>query len=196
MTEAKISRRDQILQTLMQMLEEQSLSRITTAALAREVGVSEAALYRHFASKAKMFEGLIDFIEDTLFTRTKLIQQQELPALAQCQQMLTLLLTLVERNPGLCRLLTGEALLGEKERLGSRINQLFDKLETQMKQVLREAEMREGLRTSDTPSTCANLLMATAEGRIRQFSRSGFRNKPTAAWDDQWALLSAQLMRG
>ena len=113
MTEAKVSRREQILHTLMQMLEEQSLSRITTAALAREVGVSEAALYRHFASKAKMFEGLIDFIEDTLFTRTKLIQQQELTALQQCQQMLTLLLTLVERNPGLCRLLTGEALLGE-----------------------------------------------------------------------------------
>ena len=95
MTEAKISRREQILQTLMQMLQEQSLSRITTSALAREVGVSEAALYRHFASKAKIFEGLIDFIEDTLFARTKLIQQQELPALAQCQQMLTLLLTLV-----------------------------------------------------------------------------------------------------
>jgi len=151
MTEAKISRREQILQTLMQMLQEQSLSRITTAALAREVGVSEAALYRHFASKAKIFEGLIDFIEDTLFARTKLIQQQELPALAQCQQMLTLLLTLVERNPGLCRLLTGEALLGEKERLGNRINQLFDKLETQLKQTLRDAELKAGQRTSDTP---------------------------------------------
>ena len=195
MTEAKVSRREQILHTLMQMLEEQALSRITTAALAREVGVSEAALYRHFASKAKMFEGLIDFIEDTLFTRTKLIQQQELTALQQCQQMLTLLLTLVERNPGLCRLLTGEALLGEKERLGSRINQLFEKLEAQVKQVLREAELKEGLRTSDTPTTCANLLMAAAEGRIRQFSRTGFRHKPTVAWDDQWALLSAQLMR-
>ena len=195
MTEAKVSRREQILHTLMQMLEEQALSRITTAALAREVGVSEAALYRHFASKAKMFEGLIDYIEDTLFTRTKLIQQQELTALQQCQQMLTLLLTFVERNPGLCRLLTGEALLGEKERLGSRINQLFDKLEAQIKQVLREAELKEGLRTSDTPTICANLLMAAAEGRIRQFSRTGFRHKPTVAWDDQWAMLSSQLMR-
>lgn len=195
MTEAKISRREQILQTLMQMLQEQSLSRITTSALAREVGVSEAALYRHFASKAKIFEGLIDFIEDTLFARTKLIQQQELPALAQCQQMLTLLLTLVERNPGLCRLLTGEALLGEKERLGSRINQLFDKLETQLKQTLRDAELKAGERTADTPSTCANLLMAAAEGRIRQFSRSGFRHKPTHDWEDQWQLLSAQIMR-
>ncbi len=195
MTEAKVSRREQILHTLMQMLEEQSLSRITTAALAREVGVSEAALYRHFASKAKMFEGLIDFIEDTLFSRTKVIQQQDLSAVQTCHQMLTLLLTLVERNPGLCRLLTGEALLGEKERLGSRINQLFDKLEAQIKQVLREAEHKEGLRTSDTPTTCANLLVASAEGRIRQFSRTGFRHKPTEAWDDQWALLSAQLMR-
>jgi len=195
MTEAKTSRREQILQTLMQMLQEQSLSRITTSALAREVGVSEAALYRHFASKAKIFEGLIDFVEETLFARTKLIQQQDLPALAQCQQMLTLLLTLVERNPGLCRLLTGEALLGEKERLSNRINQLFDKLETQLKQVLREAELRTGQRTSDTPSTCANLLMAAVEGRIRQFSRSGFRHQPTLAWEDQWCLLSAQIMQ-
>ena len=195
MNDVKISRRMHILQTLAKMLEEKSANRITTAALAKAVGVSEAALYRHFASKAKMYEGLIDFVEQTLFGRTKIIQQQDIGALAQCQQMLTLLLTFVERNPGICRLLTGEALLGEKERLGDRINLLFNKLETQIKQVIRQAELSEGLRPSDTPSICANLLLATAEGRIRQFSRSGFRHLPTAGWDDQWRMLSAQIMQ-
>ena len=148
-TEAKISRKQQILHALMEMLEDPNM-RITTAALAKRVGVSEAALYRHFASKAQMFDALIEFVEETLFSRAKLIQQQELTAISQCQQILTLLLTFVERNAGVSRILTGEALMGENERLGNRVNQLFEKLETQLKQILREAEMREGLRTKDT----------------------------------------------
>tara|TARA_B100000768_G_C11204536_1_gene343252 strand:- start:151 stop:735 length:585 start_codon:yes stop_codon:yes gene_type:complete len=194
MTEAKISRKEQILQALMEMLEDQNI-RITTAALAKRVGVSEAALYRHFASKAQMFDALIEYVEDTIFSRAKMIQQQELTSLAQCQQIITLLLTFVERNAGISRILTGEALTGENERLTGRVNQLFEKLETQLKQILREAEIREGLRTQDTPSSVANLLLAVAEGRIRQYSRTNFRHKPTATWADQWALLSQNLMR-
>jgi TetR/AcrR family transcriptional regulator len=193
MTEAKISRKEQILQALMAMLEDQTM-RITTAALAKRVGVSEAALYRHFASKAQMFDALIEYVEDTIFSRAKMIQQQELTALTQCQQIITLLLTFVERNAGISRILTGEALTGENERLTSRVNQLFEKLETQLKQILREAEIREGLRTQDTPSSVANLLLAAAEGRIRQYSRTNFRHKPTTTWADQWALLSQNLM--
>ncbi len=194
MTEAKISRKQQILHALMEMLEDPNI-RITTAALAKRVGVSEAALYRHFASKAQMFDALIEFVENTIFSRAKLIQQQELGALAKCQQILTLLLTFVERNAGISRILTGEALIGENERLGNRVNQLFEKLETQLKQILREAEMRESLRTKDTPSSSANLLMAVVEGRIRQYSRTNFRHKPTATWADQWSTLSQNLMR-
>ena len=194
MTEAKISRKEQILQALMEMLEDQNI-RITTAALAKRVGVSEAALYRHFASKAQMFDALVEYVEDTIFSRAKMIQQQELTSLAQCQQIITLLLTFVERNAGISRILTGEALTGENERLTGRVNQLFEKLETQLKQILREAEIREGLRTQDTPSSVANLLLAVAEGRIRQYSRTNFRHKPTATWADQWALLSQNLMR-
>jgi TetR/AcrR family transcriptional regulator len=178
----------------MEMLEDPNI-RITTAALAKRVGVSEAALYRHFASKAQMFDALIEFVEDTVFSRAKMIQQKELSALVQCQQILTLLLTFVERNAGISRILTGEALTGENERLGSRVNQLFEKLETQLKQILREAEIREGLRTQDSPSSTANLLLAVAEGRIRQYSRTNFRHKPTATWADQWALLSQNIMR-
>ncbi|MDC9720619.1 MAG: nucleoid occlusion factor SlmA [Gammaproteobacteria bacterium] len=194
MTEAKTSRKEQILHALVEMLEDPS-GRITTATLAKRVGVSEAALYRHFASKAQMFDALIEFVEETIFSRSKMIQKQDLGALAQCQQILTLLLTFVERNAGISRLLTGEALGGENERLNTRVNQLFEKLETQLKQILREAEMREGLRTLDTPSNSANLLIAVAEGRIRQYSRTHFRLKPTAAWADQWAVLSQSIMR-
>jgi TetR/AcrR family transcriptional regulator len=194
MTDAKISRKQQILQALMEMLEDPNI-RITTAALAKRVGVSEAALYRHFASKAQMYDALFEFVEETIFSRAKMIQQQDIGALAQCQQILTLVLTFVERNAGLSRILTGEALVGENERLSGRVNQLFEKLETQLKQVLRNAELKEGLRTSDTPSNSANLLIALAEGRIRQYSRTNFRHRPTAAWTDQWAVLSQNLMR-
>ena len=137
--DAKPSRKDQILQSLAAMLEATPGGRITTAALAKEVGVSEAALYRHFPSKAKMFEGLIEFIEDSLFSRISLITKEEPTALAQCQQILTLLLGFAEKNPGITRILTGDAITGETDRLRLRVIQLFDRLETQLKQILREA---------------------------------------------------------
>lgn len=191
----KASRRQQILESLAHMLEASPGARITTAALAREVGVSEAALYRHFPSKSKMFEGLIEFIEDTIFTRISMILSEEPGALRRCEQILLLLLTFTERNPGITRLLTGDALTGETERLRDRVMQLFERVETQIKQVLREAELREGLRPNLPLAAAANLLMASAEGRITQFVRSQFRRKPTEHWAEQWPVLVEGLMR-
>lgn len=191
----KASRRQQILESLAHMLEASPGARITTAALAREVGVSEAALYRHFPSKSKMFEGLIEFIEDTIFTRISLILSEEPAALRRCEKILLLLLTFTERNPGITRLLTGDALTGETERLRDRVMQLFERVETQIKQVLREAELREGLRPNLPLAAAANLLMASAEGRITQFVRSQFRRKPTEHWAEQWPVLIEGLMR-
>ena len=189
MPQKKSHRRQQILEALAQMLEANPGSRITTAGLARQVGVSEAALYRHFPSKAKMFEGLIEFIEETLFTRISIILKEESTATARCEKMLGLLLAFTERNPGITRLLTGDALAGEVDRLHLRIAQLFDRFETQLKQVIREAEMREGLRPSLPLSAAANLLLATAEGRISQYVRSGFKRAPTSDWPEQWRQL-------
>ncbi|WP_299183865.1 nucleoid occlusion factor SlmA [uncultured Neptuniibacter sp.] len=191
----KLSRREQILQSLAKMLEGNPGQRITTAALAKEVGVSEAALYRHFPSKARMFEGLIGFIEETVFSRVTTITQVESDSTKQCEQILTLLLAFVERNPGMARILTGDALAGETDRLRQRINQFFERLETQLKQILREAEVKEGLRTATTAGATANLMLATAEGRIRQFVRTEFRKKPTEQWSDQWARLASGLFK-
>lgn len=182
-------RRQQILEALARMLEAEPGSRITTAGLAREVGVSEAALYRHFPSKSKMFESLIEFIEETLFTRVRIILEEEDRAAARCGKMLLLLLTFTERNPGITRILTGDALAGETERLHQRVAQMFDRFETQIRQVLREAELREGLRPRITLTAAANLLMAAAEGRISQYVRSGFTRLPTSQWDEQWLQL-------
>ena len=189
------SRREQILQALALMLEEDSGKRITVAALAKQVGVSEAALYRHFPSKARMFEGLIEFIEETLFARITRILEESPEALPRCGALLTLLLAFAEKNPGLSRLLDGGVLTGETARLRVRIHQLFERLETQLKQILREAELREGRRPSLPASAAANLLLAAAEGRISQYVRSDFRRRPTEHWEEQWALLSAQLLR-
>ncbi len=191
----KVSRRQQILESLALMLETSPGNRITTAALAKQVGVSEAALYRHFPSKSKMFEGLIEFIEEALFTRINLILTEDIPSLAKCEKILTLLLTFCERNPGITRILTGDALLGETERLRVRVAQLFERLETQLKQVLREAEIRERLRTNLPVTAAANLLLATANGRIAQFVRSEFKHLPTTYWPEQWPVLTQGLMR-
>lgn len=191
----KSQRRQQILEALAHMLEANPGTRITTAGLAKQVGVSEAALYRHFPSKSKMFEGLIEFIEETLFSRINIILGEEPAAAHRCEKMLMLLLVFAERNPGLTRILTGDALAGETERLHLRVAQLFDRFETQLKQVIREAEMREGLRPSIPLPAAANLLMAAAEGRIAQYVRSGFQRPPTAEWARQWELLMGGFFR-
>jgi TetR/AcrR family transcriptional regulator len=190
----KISRKDQILQALARMLEAAPGRRITTAALAREVGVSEAALYRHFPSKARMFEGLIKFIEDTLFARITRIINEEDSAEIRCQNILLLLLTFCDKNPGMTRLLTGDALAGETERLRERIAQFFSRLESQLKQVLREAQIRENLKTTISPTVLANLLLASVEGRLAQFVRSEFKVSPLDNWDTQWNFLSKNLL--
>ena len=189
MSPKKSQRRQQILEALAQMLEANPGARITTARLAEQVGVSEAALYRHFPSKSKMFEGLIEFIEETLFTRINTILAEENIAARRCEKMLSLLLGFTERNPGITRILTGDALAGETERLRARVAQLYDRLETQLKQVLREAEMREGIRPVLPVNTAANLLLAAAEGKISQYVRSNFQRSPTEGWQDQWQLL-------
>jgi TetR/AcrR family transcriptional regulator len=189
------SRRENILQNLAAMLEATPGGRITTAALAARVGVSEAALYRHFPSKAKMFEGLIEFIEDALLTRVARIRREEGDGVQQCAQILGLLLGFCERNPGITRLLTGDALAGENDRLRGRVQQLFDRLETELRQVLRDAELRHGLRTVLPAQQAANLMLAVAEGRIGQFVRSEFRRLPTENWQEQWQLLSGASFR-
>ncbi|HEY3699540.1 MAG TPA: nucleoid occlusion factor SlmA, partial [Spongiibacteraceae bacterium] len=174
---------------LAHMLEAGPGERITTAGLAKTVGVSEAALYRHFPSKAKMFESLIEFIEETVFERVALILREEQSAMGRCEKILGLLLAFAERNPGISRILTGDALTGETERLRLRVNQFYERLETQLKQILREAEAREGVRTAVTVSTAANLLLGLAEGRIAQFVRSDFKRRPTEYWQDQWPVI-------
>ncbi|WP_406665505.1 nucleoid occlusion factor SlmA [Gallaecimonas sp. GXIMD1310] len=194
MANAKLSRREQILQCLAQMLETQAGQRITTAKLAAQVGVSEAALYRHFPSKARMFEGLIDFIEESLGSRINLILRDEKDTLTRLHHMLQLLLTFAEKNPGLTRIINGDALQGEQERLRERIEHLFNKLETQIKQVLRERRLREGKGFTVDDSVLANLLLAFAEGRISQFVRSGFKHKPTEGFTAQWQLIEQQLL--
>ena len=191
--EEKISRRDHILQALASMLESQPGARITTAALAREVGVTEAALYRHFPSKARMFEGLIDFVEEVVFSRVTLVLEEEKDARARCEKIMFLLLVFAERNPGISRILNGDALTGEHERLQARILQFFDRLEAQLRQVLREAELRDNLGTAITSAAAANLLLTLVEGHLGQFVRTGFRHKPTEYWEAQWRYLQQTL---
>lgn len=193
--EPKISRREHILQALAAMLESQPGARITTAALAKEVGVTEAALYRHFPSKARMFEGLIEFIEEVIFSRISLILQEEADARLRCEQILTLVLVFTERNPGITRILNGDALIGEHERLQLRIAQFFERLEAQLRQVLREAELKQSLGTVMTSAAAANLMLILVEGHVSQFVRSGFRHKPTEQWSAQWGFLAQQLFR-
>ncbi|MEL4484459.1 nucleoid occlusion factor SlmA [Shewanella algae] len=191
----KINRREHILQSLARMLETNPGQRITTAKLASEVGVSEAALYRHFPSKARMFEGLIEFIEDSLLSRINLIMDEEKDTMKRCQQALQLLLVFAERNPGISRVLSGDALLGENERLRERINLLFAKLETHLKQILREKSLREGQKFALDEAILANLLLAVAEGRIAQFVRSEFKLKPTTHFEEQWQFIQSQLLQ-
>ena len=195
MVQKKSQRRQDILEALAEMLEASPGEKITTAKLAARVGVSEAALYRHFPSKAKMFEGLIEFIEDSLFERVAIILREESTAEERCGKMLLLLLSFAERNPGMARIMNGDALAGETERLHQRVQQLYERFETQIKQVLREAELREGLRPVLPLPAAANILIATAEGRITQFVRSNFRRSPTADWPLQFQYLTQHFFR-
>ncbi len=187
------SRAQEILQALARMLETSRGGRITTAALAAELGVSEAALYRHFPSKTRMYEGLIVFIEETIFTRVRTIVSDEPDAVNQCYRILSLVLTFSEKNPGISRILNGDALTGETGRLHERIAVFFDRLESQLKQTLREAEIRDGLKLSVPVSVAANIMLVSAEGKISQFVRTGFKQPPTQFWSEQWQLITGQM---
>ena len=194
--EKKPSRRQQILEALANELETHPGERITTASLARAVGVSEAALYRHFPSKAKMFEGLIEFIEESVFGLINHILKEEPSSLKRCENILSLLLGFSERNPGLSRILCGDVLTGETERLRTRVSQFYERLETQIKQVLREGEMNKELSLTIPVQAQANLLLAIVEGRTIQFVRSGFKRSPVEHWNNQWAVIATMFSAG
>ena len=184
-------RRVQILQTLAAMLEQPGGERVTTAALSARLGVSEAALYRHFASKAQMFEGLIDFIEHSLMALIRQVQEREPVGVRQAARMVTMVLQFAEKNPGMARVMTGEALVLENGRLQERVNLLFDKVEAVLRQTLREGAAGT---TTNTPSVDAqikaSLLMAFIVGRLQQFVRSGFKRSVMTHLDACLALLS------
>ncbi len=185
------NRRQQILEVLAGELETKPGSRITTAQLAAAVGVSEAALYRHFPSKAKMFEALIEFAEDAVFGLVSKILAEEPTALARCAGIARVTLRFAELNPGIARLLLGDVLTGEHERLRARVGQFFERLETQLRQCLREAAMQTGPQPDRIRiNAAANLLAAAITGRIHQYVRSGFRARPIVDWDDEWELLA------
>ncbi len=180
-------RKQQILETLAKMLESPKREKITTAALAARLDVSEAALYRHFAGKAQMFEGLIEFIEQSLFGLINKITTEEQDGLKQVRRILTILLLFAEKNPGMTRVLTGDALVNEDDRLQLRINQLFDRIESTLKQSLRIAETQSGRKLN--PESQANLLICFVIGRWHQFAKSGFKRKPMEFVQDQLTLL-------
>lgn len=193
-TGTKISRREQILSALAKMLEDTPGERITTSALAKSVGVSEAALYRHFPSKTKMFEGLIEFIEDSVFSRITLILAEQKSPLKRCELIVDTLLTFVEEHPGMSRLLIGDALTGETARLRQRIVQFFERIETQLKQLLRDAELRQAFEFRLPTTSLVHFLMAYVNGVMVQFVRSEFQTSPSAHWHEQWSVLSPLLI--
>lgn len=175
-------RRLQILQTLAEMLQRPDAERVTTAALASRLDVSEAALYRHFASKAQMFEGLIDFIEQSVFGLVQQISDREPSPRVQVQLILAMVLQFAEKNPGMARVMAGDALVQENERLQARMNLLFDKLESALKLRLREAQCPEA-------PVLAAVLTAFVVGRLQRYTRSGFKRLPTEQMQDCLALL-------
>ena len=185
-------RRVQILQTLASMLEQPGAERITTAALAARLDVSEAALYRHFASKAQMFEGLIEFIESSVFTLVRQIVERDESGSLQAQRIALMLLQFGEKNPGMTRVMVGDALVFEHERLIARMNQFFDRVESQLRQSLRAAAEAAG---SPTPTVDANALSSAITslivGRLQRYARSGFKRLPTEQLEPALARLTS-----
>ena len=182
-------RKLQILQVLAAMLEDPKGEKITTAALAAKLECSEAALYRHFASKAQMFEGLIEFIENSLFSVINQISAEEAQGLQQVEHLLALLLNFSQRNRGMTKVLIGDALVNENERLQARINQLLEKIEAAIKQALRVAATQQPLAADADFSALANVLLCFVIGRWQQYVKSGFTRQPLAQWAQQWPML-------
>lgn len=185
-------RKTQILQTLAQMLEGPAAERITTAALAARIEVSEAALYRHFRGKADMFAGLIDFVEQTLFSLINRITSEEQSGLRQTEAIVTMLLGFAQKNRGMTRVLIGDALVTEDESLQARINQIHDRIEAALKQALRFAVTQKEVAEDVDLTAQANALMSFVAGRWHQYAKSGFRRDPAEYWQRQWK----QLMEG
>ena len=182
-------RRLQILQTLAGMLEDPTGPKITTAALAARLDCSEAALYRHFASKAQMFEGLIEFIETSLFGVINRISADQAQGLRQAEEIVALLLGFAQRNRGMTRVLIGDALVNENERLQARINQMHDKLEASLRQALRVAATQQQVSADTDFAALANVLFCYVLGRWQQYAKSGFGREPMAQWSQQWPML-------
>ena len=183
-------RREQILQTLAGMLEQPGTERITTALLAAKLDVSEAALYRHFASKAQMFEGLIDFIEHSLFSLINQIAEREGDGATKAARMVTVLLQFGEKNPGMARVMVGDALVFENERLHQRMNQLFERIESALRQVLRAAaEANKSATPTADAQVRAAVLVAFALGQLQRFARSGFKRSPLDHLEASLALM-------
>ena len=184
-------RRLQILQTLAAMLENPRGEKITTAGLAARLDVSEAALYRHFASKAQMFEGLIEFIEQTVFTLVNKIQTEETDAMKQIESTIATLLGFAQKNPGMTRVLIGDALVNEDERLQSRVNQLLDRLEASVRQSARLAATNGRFPADWDVNAYANALIAFVIGRWHQYAKSGFKRMPMEGWAQQWRVFAS-----
>jgi TetR/AcrR family transcriptional regulator len=186
-------RKNQILQVLAEMLEAPKSEKITTAALAERLDVSEAALYRHFASKAQMYEGLIGFVEETVFGLINKISAEQESGLKQTHAIASMLLSFAEKNPGMTRVLIGDALVNEDGRLQTRINQLHDRLEAALKQSLRlaatQGEIDKEAGAADDPGPRANLILAYITGRWHQYAKSGFKRLPTELWQAQAPML-------
>ena len=183
-------RRVQILQALATMLEQPGAERITTSALAARLDVSEAALYRHFASKAQMFEGLIEFIEQSVFTLVNQIAEREADASARARRLVVMVLQFAEKNPGMTRVMVGDALVFENERLQQRMNQFFDKLEASLKQGLRESAAASGAATPTVDAQVrASVAVAFMVGRLQRFARSGFKRLPSEHLDASLATI-------
>ena len=183
-------RRVQILHALAAMLEQPGAERITTAALAARLQVSEAALYRHFASKAQMFEGLIEFIEQSVFGLVNQLGEREPDAMARSRKLVALLLQFGEKNPGMTRVMVGDALVFENERLQQRMNLFFDKIESVLKQNLREAAVVAGVATPTVDAQAdASVITAFCVGRLQRFARSGFKRPPSENLEHSLALL-------
>ena len=183
-------RRKEILQTLAHMLENPKGEKITTALLASKLDVSEAALYRHFASKAQMFEGLIEFIEETVFSLVNKIQTEEPNGLKQVEATVSMLLSFSQKNPGMTRVLIGDALVNEDDRLQLRMNQLHDRLEASLRQSARAAATDGALHTSLDANAYANAVMAFIVGRWHQFAKSGFKRSPVENLAQGWSVFA------
>ena len=191
----KINRREQILKVLTIELEKKLGQPITTSSLANSVGVSEAALYRHFSSKAKMFEALITVAEDSIFIIINKILDEENNPTIRCEKIIYLILTFFEKNPGITRIFIGDILLGENERLHHRVIQFFERIESQIRQILREANLGNGPRPISNIDAVVNQILIYIEGKLSLFVKSSFKKEPTEHLDIQWDVIKAGCFR-